>query len=299
MVEEFLKYIPLDKSWIIRMGFLDLINGYDDINKFLEKQEDLGGDLQALKNVAEVWNTKKPLNVGESGTLYRFFRFYLWKNGIKRRIIKKGTLKNRKICNNPEIVNWPLEKLISPDLDNGTTQWVSAAIMNGCNQKLADPKYRDKKYVKIHLSYEAVKKRKNKRGWKPRYDETIENQARAFIKILKNNLTTLIENKEFIFEPKQPEDYCFARAFNLITKKDGKKMFPSLIGHETNRIKEMEKALDEANYQDTISSKDHRVIPAVLMKYDYLDIPLKIINKDAVKKSWPLYWEFREWYKKL
>ena len=29
------KYIPLDKSWVIRMGFLDLTHGYKDIVSFL------------------------------------------------------------------------------------------------------------------------------------------------------------------------------------------------------------------------------------------------------------------------
>ena len=47
------KYIPLDKSWIIRMGALDIINGSNDIKKNLDKQKDLGDDLIALKNISK------------------------------------------------------------------------------------------------------------------------------------------------------------------------------------------------------------------------------------------------------
>ena len=48
-------YIPLDKSWIIRMGVLDIIQGYDDITSFLDSQDNLGGDLKALRRVVESW----------------------------------------------------------------------------------------------------------------------------------------------------------------------------------------------------------------------------------------------------
>jgi len=39
----------------------------------------------------------------------------------------------------------------------------------------------------------------------------------------------------------QPEDYCFARVFGYITKTKGENKWPSLKGHESNRISEMEK----------------------------------------------------------
>ena len=55
--------IPLDKSWIIRMGFLDVIHGYEDINTFLEKQKDLNDDLLSLKIVCKEWNTQDDIHV--------------------------------------------------------------------------------------------------------------------------------------------------------------------------------------------------------------------------------------------
>ena len=88
-------YIPWFKSQIIRMGILDLISGYGrkDLADFLDSQKDLGGDLLALRRVAQVWeNPFEPLDVGESGTIYRFVRFYTWKKNIDRPILTGGTL---------------------------------------------------------------------------------------------------------------------------------------------------------------------------------------------------------------
>ena len=64
--------IPLDKSWIMRMGVLDLIQGYSDTLEFLQKQEILSDDLIALRNAFLAWNSRDVIPVGESGTLYRF-----------------------------------------------------------------------------------------------------------------------------------------------------------------------------------------------------------------------------------
>ena len=42
------RLIPLDKSWITRMGILDLVDGCNDINIFLESQKGLGDDLTEI-----------------------------------------------------------------------------------------------------------------------------------------------------------------------------------------------------------------------------------------------------------
>ena len=51
--------IPLDKSWIIRMGVLDLVNGYKDIIYILDNQKYLGEDLLALKRAINSWDEKE------------------------------------------------------------------------------------------------------------------------------------------------------------------------------------------------------------------------------------------------
>ena len=87
--------IPLDKSWIIRMGFLDIISGRRDILTFFNSQANLNDDLLALKRVAETWDTGDEINVGESGTIYRFFKFASWKLGLKKNY-SRGNIKGQK-----------------------------------------------------------------------------------------------------------------------------------------------------------------------------------------------------------
>lgn len=178
---ELKKYIPLDKSWIIRMGMLDILNGYTDIIAFLNKQANLSEDLKSLKKVCESWQKDSLIDVGESGTLYRFFQFASWNFGINKQFIFHGTLKERSLTNNPEVVNWPLNKLLT--LDNGTSQWASASVLCGNIEKIINPPY------KLALTYEAVEhwknQRKNNKVWKPQLDQTIFKQAKAFTAYLR------------------------------------------------------------------------------------------------------------------
>ena len=276
MNNDILRYIPLDKSWMIRMGILDILNGYNDIVDRLNSHSDLGGDMNALKAVAEQWNGNAPLNVGESATLYRMVRFALWKMGSQREIIREGTLKNRNICDNPDIVNWSLQDLLK--LDNGTSQWASAAVLMGNKEKTNTIPY------KLNTTYQALEhwneQRKRKLCWAEKHDDTILNQAIAYLDYRKE------EKIDFI--PSQAEDYCFARAFGLITKEEGEKRWSSLKGHETNRIDEMERAIKIAK-KGIIDSKDHRVVQALVMKYNG---KIQVVNKSVVNKSWPKFWEF-------
>ncbi|KPJ55656.1 hypothetical protein AMJ49_06650, partial [Parcubacteria bacterium DG_74_2] len=203
-------YIPLDKSWMIRMGVLDLVNGYNDSIRFLERHyEKISEDLQSLHRAFVQWNEEKIIDVGESGTLYRFLRFASWKLGKNKDFVKRGTLNKRTICDEPSIINWPLEQLLN--LDNGTSQWASASVLMGSQEKIAELPY------KLQVTYDAVEHwnnaRKNGKRWEPRYDKTILAQASAFLKWTKQG--------RIDFVPQQPEDYCFARAFRLITAKEG------------------------------------------------------------------------------
>ncbi len=272
--------IPLDKSWIIRMGFLDTINGYKDIIIFLENQQNLNDDLQALKRVSNDWATKNELNVGESGTLYRFFKFANWKLHLNKNFIVEGTLKNRDICDNSSITVLTIEKLLA--LDNSTSQWASAAILMGNTEEFKNPPY------KLKVTYDAVSHWKEQRGkgeiWQPRYDETILKQAITFIKMHKS------EKVDFVSE--QAEDYCFARVFNFISKEEGEKKWPALRGHESDRIAEMEKVIEQIKKNEDIISKDHRVVQAVGMYQKLNKLTSTIIYPKSVNKSWPQFWDF-------
>jgi len=275
-----LGYIPLDKSWIIRMGVLDLLNDYEDTIRFLEQQEVLSNDLQALRRTLIAWNSDKPLDVGESGTLYRFLKFTSWKRGLNKKFILDGSLQKREICDNPEIINDPLKKLLK--LDNGTSQWASAAVILGNKERIKDPPY------KLDLTYEAVlhwKKQRDKgKCWEPRYDETILRQAESFLELLKLGKTSFI--------PRQPEDYCPARAFGRITKEEGESRWPSLRGHESDRIEEMERVLYKVDHGGEIDSKDHRVVQAMVMRQKVKQKDVEVKYPLAVNKSWPQFWKF-------
>ena len=268
-------YIPLDKSWMIRMGVLDLVNGYNDSVNYLEQhQEELNEDLKSLYQALLQWDSNS-VNVGESGTLYRFLKFASWKFGLDKKFVLQGTLKDREICDNPKIVCWSLERLLT--LDNGTSQWASASVLMGNQERIQNPPY------KLQVTYDAVEHWKNvrERGeiWMPKFDETILAQASAYLRWLKKR------NMDFV--PRQAEDYCFARAFGIMSAEEGEARWPSLRGHESNRIAEMEKALQERE----VTSRDHRIVQAIAMLRKSKE---NIANFNCVKKSWPQSWKFLE-----
>jgi hypothetical protein len=293
--DEINDFIPWDKSWIIRMGILDLSKGYSDIINFLETQQDLGKDLEALLRVARAWNQAGPIDVGESGTIYRFVRFYLWQDQIDRQIITSGTLTKRaeqEICCDPDLVNWAPEKLGT--LDHGTSQWQTMAYLLRDARKVVNPKY------KLKLTYDAVDHWQNQRAqgkiWQPRKDLTLFNQAFYFLNILNR-----IDSS---WQPEQAEDYCFARAFDIVDEnalndRRWKDMFESVEGHETPRVEEMTKALYQFQQGNKIDSRDHRVVQSMAMLEKSRNpgahskfIRETFINPDCVSKSWPRFWEF-------
>lgn len=278
--EKVWKFVPIDKSWTIRMGVLDLINrpqvndGGRIVDILSAKQDFLGDDLLALKRIIENWDSSNDLDVGESGTLYRFIRFALWKFNKPNKIIKRGTLLNRDMCDNPEIIDLTARELL--ELDNNTSQWASASALLGSEERIQDAPN------KLKLTYEAVELWNEM--WDLRYDRTIEKQAKAFV--------SLIETGKMDFVPEHSEDYCFSRAFDLITPELGEERFPSITGHETNRIKEMEKAIQQADSDLPIDSKDHRVVQAVAMRQMAKGREITVTNKQSVNKSWPQFWDF-------
>ncbi len=274
-------FIPLDKSWMMRIGVLDLIHGREEETiKILEQESKLGDDLEALKGALKSWRTSDDIDVGESGTLYRFLQFLSWKENLSKKFIKRGTLATRSICSNPSIIHWPLSKLLT--LDNNTSQWASTAVLCGSLENVEGPPY------KLALTFEVVKYWNECRArsveCEMRYDQTILQQAEVFLKLLKG------ERPEFI--PEQAEDYPFARVFDYINAIKGEHRWPNLRGHESDRIAEVDRELERYKKHEPIESRDHRVVQALAMcaKVDKKEI--KILYPEAVKKSWPQFWNF-------
>ena len=280
------KFIPLDKSWIIRMGVLDLINGHSDIREFLDKQTNLGDDLIALKRAAQVWNMDEPIDVGESGTLYRILQFISWKMGLNKKFITHGTLENRikKMPNDPNIVNLSLIELRA--LPDDTSQRVTAAVLSGSEEPVPENIDYEVKITTVQALEHWKKHRQAGLVWEPRYDETLQSQAEAFLELNKGLRP--------IFNPIHSEDYCFARVFGYMTKEEGKVKWPKLQGHETPRLDEMERVIVQAEAGEPIDSRDHRVVQAMAM---WGVVNKKELNftpdaRKAVNKSWPQFWEF-------
>jgi hypothetical protein len=281
--KDYKKFIPLDKSWIIRMGVLDLVHGYRDINDFLKKQKDLGDDLLALKRAAEVWNTDEPIDVGESGTLYRILQFISWQLDLNKKFITRiPTERLKRMPNDPNIVNLSLREIRA--LPDNTSQRVTAALLMGRDEPIPE----DFDYKIRVTTVEAIKhwheRREQGKVWEPIIDETIKAQAEAFLQMLKGEKVS--------FTPQQSEDYCFARAFGFMTKEEGDRLWSNLKGNESPRTDEMEKVMAQAEAGQPIDSKDHRVIQAMAMWGAVHKKKLEFTNPEAVNKSWPLFWEF-------
>ncbi len=268
--------IALDKSWLIRMGVLDILAGRTTIVTVLSGLPSLSSDLKALLSCAKTWNTDKPINVGESGTLYRLLRFASWKLGLDKSFIKEGTLLLREISDDAGIVGWSQEKLLS--LDGGTSQWASAAVICGDPHRVESPPF------KLKLTYEAVDHWKSNQPWVVRYDTTIFRQAADFARML-------CCGKSTAFQPEQAEDYCYARAFSRITMEQGRRLWPQLVNHESNRLEEMERYL-VTDKEGVVTSKDHRVVQALAMRDKFACAGRVFLNKDCVAKSWPSFWKF-------
>lgn len=273
--------IPLDKSWTIRMGMLDLVHHTHYTLPILQ-QHSLGNDLFALQQALHEWPTQDIIHVGESGTLYRFLQYLSWKEGADKEFIKEGTLLARAITYNPKIITYPIAQLLH--LDHGTSQWASAALLSGHQERIMRPPYH------LAMTYEALDHwnthQKNGKPWETRFDQTILKQAKTFMNLQQGKL-------EFI--PEQPEDYCFARAFGFITLQEGLQRWPSLQGHESNRIEEMERALEDNAKGREITTQDHRIIQAIAMKNAIDERTISFTHPEAVRKSWPQFWNFLEY----
>lgn len=273
-------YLPLGKSWIIRMGLLDLIHGRSQIKDFLNTQKDLSDDLLALERVVEDWHKNKPLDVGESGTLYRFLLFASWALDLNKKFLIAGTLRDRQVTNNRLITKLPQEELLR--LDSHTSQWASAKVLLGDRERLKNPPHL------LAMTYEAVKhwEFQTSQGldWQPRLDRTIHLQAKSFLSLLSTGKSN--------FKPLQAEDYCFARALGLITKEEGEARWPALRNHESNRIDSMEEELANAKEGKSISSRDHRVIQAIYFWSILNKKDVHFEHPNSVSKTWPLFWEF-------
>lgn len=276
-----------DKSWMIRLGVLDVFAGSTRMIDFLETQTDIGDDLEALKRVSKQWLADEPIEVGESGTIYRIFKFASWMEqeqnpeAPERLFVKKGSLVGRNITDDPAIIHWGLDDLLT--LDKKTSQWATAAVL--LQDRLRPTGDID---FKLAVTFDAkshwITRRSQGKPWEARADNTINTQAAAYLQALRGSLPD--------FVPTQAEDYCFARAYGLITPELGEELWPKLRYHESDRIESMETAIAQAVNGEIIDINDHRVVQAIAMRFGLSRNRFKY--PDCVAKSWPKFWDFIE-----
>ena len=276
------RLIPLDKSRAIRMWFLDKMVGLNETADFLRaSKKELPSDLKTLLRADGEWLQSDNIHVGESGTLYRLLRFASWKWGLEVKFIKEGTLLKREVSDDSNIINLPLSKLLK--LDHETSQWATAALLTGNEETVHNPPYKLQVTWDVMREWEAHRKRNQPMPVPD--DETIARQAHAFANRIDDGI---------LFIPLQAEDYCFARAFNIMNVEEAESKWPSLAGHESKRPMEMERGLAALEDRKVIESDDHRVVQALAMLARARGWPIdcKAEVQDSVNKSWPQFWTF-------
>lgn len=283
--EKLSKFIPLDKSWTIRMGFKDAIvqNKSYTIQKLEahNQNQTISDDLLALVRVLYSLKSaflEDPVSVGESATLYRFLKYFLATSGLKKEIIKEGTLLDRKITDPTQnLSKMTYSQLLK--LDNGTSQYASI-------KGLFDNLQKKSKLYPYHLNMtvEANKHWEKTSGhWRLRLDDTIYKQVKHFK-----------EGRDFALD--RAEHFCYAYMFGLVTLEEAEKAWPQLINHETNRLKEIVEQKQLLLDGSVLDSLDHRVIQAVVLYAIKNGIGFTVSEpaKKSVNKTWPAFWTFAE-----
>jgi hypothetical protein len=280
-------YIPIDKTDTINKMLMDLFHGrgYDSID-FVKNSNPyaLPADVKQAAVAIEDWGDRMPVRVGQSGKLLRSLKFYAWETGVRKKFVIEGTLKHRKICDDPKIVDYSQEKLLG--LDDDTTQFASAKVLLGDEYRMKDPPFKLKQAYDSYREWNESREKGER--WKTKPDSTIARQADAIMYYVKCGSTVSM--------PVQPEDYPLYRVFGNITAAEGDAMWGRrLRNHESDRIQETENTIKEVQRRDPISSRDHRVIVAGVVLQIRMRHKIEATYMEEVGKSWPQFPDFAKY----
>jgi hypothetical protein len=280
---DFAKFIPLDKAWIIRLGFLDILNGRSErIQRKIEKwsgsnsNESLPIDIRALVSCARVWDDKTAqIPVADSRTLHCFLKFATWKNKEDRLFRIGNLLHKRNPSQDAAIVGMNQRRLMN--LEGGHSVWASAAAINGDKERMWNPP------VDLELTYRAISSWRPETDYSLFFDQTIIRHVEVIDSCFR---------KKIGWKPGYPEDYCLARVLGVMDMQSGKSRWPELAGVNNNRIMELEKQIGYAQKGEQITSNDHRIVQALAVKAILDNKEIRVKDPECVAKSWPKFWEF-------
>lgn len=273
--------LPWHKSLIIRFVFLDLIHGKIErsIKWLADNEATLGDDLLALLRTMKQFLAGEDIDVGESGTLLRFWRYYLLLIGDTRRIIVRGTAHKRRFYQGNDVIDMEDKELLY--LDNGTSQWASIAALCG---RIERPTRKLPGH--LELTFNAIKLWQDaefyEEMWPARKDRYITEMVEAWLEWKRTGVMKLtIDNAEKAF---------FGAMFGLIPPEEAYRQFPQMVDHESNRIKAMRRYRHW--WWFIVGSRDHRVVQALAMSGKWC----VFLHRGCVNKSWPQFWRFMEIY---
>lgn len=247
-------------------------------------QGDVAKDTTEFLAAANEYESSDIVHIGEGGANYRSLLYRSYLEGSNKRFERTGSSLQRQIYEAPDMTTLPNSQLLL--LDDETTQYISARLT--WDEQASIPRevvYGD---FKLRVVADAIShwysQRERGLAWQPRRDISLARQAASFIKVLQ---TGEIDSNYY---PEQAEDYCFARAFGLMSAAQALQKWPKLQHHESNRIESMERAIKQVEAGEIIDVNDHRVVQAIAMRYGLG--PSRFKYPACVEKSWPRFWEF-------
>lgn len=266
------KHIPLCKSTYMRLATLDYIHDSSQTIDILSNYWALlGDDLKATRNAfVQLKNRDYPIRVDKSRTLYCIIQWKLWLDGIDKEISANFSVADR-IHANKEIIYLSPERLLQ--LESGTSQWATAQALWGSANRIVSPPQ------KLQMTYDLIDNYDKER--KIIYDQTILRQLIAWY--------NMIQGRQHGFFPLHSEDACFAMIVLEFNYENIHEQWPQIEFHESDRILEADITRREINADHSISSRDHRIIQAGVMKQILEEKPISVKYPHEVNKSFPFF----------
>ncbi len=260
----------------------------------------LGDDIKAAVEVGHQLSdeTRPSINPGDSRTLRieaEFLDMLQYSEDPKlrpRKFVLSPMQKRRYTPVPKDLPRWALEDMLF--LEDGTTQWASAAILlqdRFDEARELIPDIRPNKRLMLEKSKSARARILGARALgkavlldERDYDMTFLRQDQAFY-------TSVVTGEAIRFEPLHSEDVYDAIFTGTITPKQAVKLFPQITRHEVNRYEEAIRLLN-GDRKRPLNTEDHRAAMAAIKYLGYTKWTKTTVK--AINKTRPQFFEMRE-----